>query len=187
MSLIRKAAGLAAVVVSLLACATSLAANPWDGHFRALAEKNDQQMTYWNVDVQCDRHDECQATSRLETVFADPKFGTAKKEAPFTGPLLHNAELTAEYRRVIEWVLQAPSDAKRVEQYDASIYPQIGRPENLLECRGGQADSAAMICRLSGKLIGGAQGKSEWLMLVPDMSTGSGCPGSSCPAVLYKK
>jgi hypothetical protein len=179
MSLIRKVAGLATIVSGLLVCAPSQAANPWDGKFRALAEKNDQQMTYWNVEVECNRHDECQATSSLETVFASPKFGTAKKEGPFTGSLLYNANLTAEYRRVIEEALKAPGDT--------SIYLQIGRPENLLECRGGQNDSAAMICLLSGKLIGGAKGKSEWLMLVPDMSTGSGCPGGSCPAVLYKK
>lgn len=68
-SLVRKAAGLAILATCLLACVTSHAANPWDGKFRAVAEKNEQQTLYWNVEVQCDRHDECQGKSVLDTVF----------------------------------------------------------------------------------------------------------------------
>lgn len=183
-SMAKKAAAIAILATCLLACAGGQAANPWVGKFRALAEKNKQQELYWNLEVQCDRKEQCIAISVLETTFAPEMHLAPKKEAPLRAALLPNERITERIKSTIAGA--GERNVKEPEEYDPSIYRQIALPGNLLECRGGNEGNPATICLLSGKLIGSEGRKSEWLMLVPDMNPNNGCPDSFCPVVLNK-
>ncbi len=171
----------------LLASVTSHAANPWDGKFRAVAEKNEQQTLYWNVEVQCDRHDECQATSVLDTVYVPAIHKANERSTPYSGALPFNESITSGIRESIVRGHEKDDGKDSRMHYDRRIYRQIALPEHVLECRGGFAENPATICRLSGKLIGGVGRKSALILLVPDMDPNGVCPNSFCPVALYKQ
>ncbi|HEU4776126.1 MAG TPA: hypothetical protein VFS95_04820 [Telluria sp.] len=164
------------------------AASVWEGEFHSPYELSDNNMVDWVFTSKCNAKDECTITS------AFMKDGKIVKQSSWNalGPktaFKFDPVMTRELRLSAQMVSEMAEPPTGPPHYNAAIYPQIGSPDRVLECRGG-ATLPAWICRLDRPLIDtGDRRLSEWVLLLPDMSSGSGCPGggSVCPATLRKK
>ena len=177
-------------VIAVLSLVASMAnaASPWEGEFRSPFGKEDGQTVYWVFKTRCNVDDECKIASSF---MKDGKILPATAYQPRTVPsaLTPDAIMTKMLRISVEQVASAQARVSGPSHYNAAIYPQIGSPDRVLECRS-SAEEMAVICRLDRPLVDAGNGQlSAWVLLVGDMSSGAGCPGagSVCPAVLLKK
>jgi|GEM_PF-3882000 len=181
------AAAALTLALSLFASVAN-AASVWEGEFHSTYDTGDNHLVDWVFTSKCNAKDECTISS------AFMKDGKIVKETDWEvlaspSPFKYDPMMTRQLRLSAHMVSEETEPHTGPSYYNAAIYPQIGSPDRVLECRGG-ANLPAWICLLERPLIDtGDRQRSEWVLLLPDMSSGSGCPGfgSVCPATLRKK
>ncbi|SHH09021.1 hypothetical protein [Massilia sp. CF038] len=177
-----------ASAIALGICANSSAA-AWEGEFHSPYEKKNGKTVFWVFKTSCNGEADCTISSRR---MVDGKYLAPTEYEPDTPPtaLVPDPQVTRSLRfsaaDAKEW---DKTDNGGRDYYNPAVYPQIGDPAHVLECRAAVAEMVAL-CRLDAARIDVGKGQmSEWVLLVADMSSGSGCPGhgSVCPQFLVKK
>ncbi|HEU4776125.1 MAG TPA: hypothetical protein VFS95_04815 [Telluria sp.] len=164
------------------------AASVWQGQFHTPMPTEKDKTVEWVFTTACDDKDECTISSAF--------MRGREKVPPADGPEIivqgafkPNPMMTKALRFSVRDAAAMAKPPMGSAIYDAAIYPQIGSPDRVLECRS-EYQLGISICLLDRPLIdtGGRQ-RSEWVLLLPDYSSGAGCPGagSVCPATLWKK
>ena len=177
----------AALTLALFASVAN-AASVWEGEFHSTYDLSDNYPVDWVFTTKCNAKDECTITSAFMKDGKPVKRSSENDLGPRTAFKV-DSTMTRELRMSVHMVTQEAEPPTGPSYYNAAIYPQIGAPERVLECRSG-ALVPAWICRLDRPLIDtGDRHLSEWVLLLGDFSSGSGCPGfgSVCPALLRKK
>ncbi len=165
--------------LALTATAAS-AVTVWEGEWSGPHEDSTDEI--WIFKTKCNFKDECMTSAGI---MKDGKYVAA---LPLTEPLSLKTDksLTRSLRLSVQYY--AVDDPELGGNYNRTIYPQIGTPERVVECRS-ISQLPVAICLLDTPLIDvGAGRRSEWVILVADRTTTGACRGfgSVCPGLLTK-
>lgn len=176
-----------AVLAGTLGLAATLAsASAWEGQFHTPYKDNKGNPISWVFTIRCSAESECLMAS------ASMKDGKtiSKDVLPATppAPLLPEPQMVGQLRIATRLAIDSPEPLTGPDYYRAEIYPQIGSPDRVVECRAG-TNLPVVICRLDKELLDAGGGRrSAWIVLIADLASGTGCPAMSwCPGVLTKR
>ena len=155
----------------------------WDGQFRTPSMTSMGEPGTWVFQLKCKASNEC----AVKAGYLENDKLVPFDDLPSTDIFKPSPQMTKSLRLAVEFA-DASDDTTPdpTAYYQAHIYPQIGSPYRVLECRSG---SFFTICLLDRALVQGSGGiRSEWILLAPDFSSGTGCLYAPvCPAVLVKQ
>lgn len=163
----------------------------WTGHFKALSGSDNGIRHETIIDISCPDGVTC--TARTSTYINGQE---KEEEAVYSGNnvLLKNDgpfeidKLTTErVKRSVKDMAPIADLPHAPAYYNSAIYREIGSPDHVRECRA-RAEDALVICRLHRPRVSDDVGRrTAWFLILPDYSSGAGCPGFGCPAALTRE